>query len=322
MSQKVQEEILKGKQQTFGQFIWDSETSSFLGRTGASWAKIGFFYLIFYAFLAGFFSCMMAVFYTTLDTVGLPKYQPGNKDSLLRNPALGFRPLPRPKNVESTLIWYKAGIDADIKHWHESLDEFIKQTYDGTGKEGEQSNVKDCSNMAEEEVLGEDEVCKFDFQLLGEKCTSAEKWGYKYQSPCVILKMNKMIGWEPDCYDDVTKLPKGEDGMPEDLIKHIEDMTKDNGGKVPKFVWVSCQGENPADQEYIGPIEYTPWRGFPAYYFPYKHQRGYLPPIVAVRFEQPHSNVLINIQCASWAKNIKHATKERLGLVHFELLID
>jgi len=314
------DEVQKMKNYTFAQsYLYNSEAGTFFGRTGASWAKIGVFYVIFYAFLAGFFSCMMAVFYTTLDTTHLPKYQPGRKDSILRNPALGFRPLPRQENVESTLIWYNTGNKDDIKHWVESLNDFIKQTYEGTGIEGKTSDVKECTedNPAE---YDQGQVCKFDYQLLGDKCTSAEAWGYERKSPCVILKMNKMIGWEPEVYESVEEVDDSD--MPLDLKETIKTLATNNGGNVPKMVWVTCKGENPADEEYIGEVEYTPWQGFPKYYFPYMHTPGYLPPIVAVRFVAPASNVLINVECKAYAKNIKHNRKERLGLVHFELLRD
>ena len=88
------------------------------------------------------------------------------------------------------------------------------------------------------------------------------------------------------------------------------------------MIWVSCKGENPADMEYIGPIEYTPDPGFPAYFFPYRNTPGYLSPIVAVRFVKPQAFVLINVECRAWAKNIQHDRSNRLGLVHFELLTD
>lgn len=52
-------------------------------------------------------------------------------------------------------------------------------------------------------------------------------------------------------------------------------------------VWVSCEGENPADVENIGPIEYYPRQGFPGYYFPYENSEGYLSPLVAVHFTKP-----------------------------------
>lgn len=53
------------------------------------------------------------------------------------------------------------------------------------------------------------------------------------------------------------------------------------------MVWISCEGENPADVENIGSVDYSPRRGFPAYYFPYLNQEDYLPPLVAVHFEKP-----------------------------------
>jgi hypothetical protein len=49
---------------------------------------------------------------------------------------------------------------------------------------------------------------------------------------------------------------------------------------------VSCEGENPADTENIGVINYKPRRGFPAYFFPFKNIEGYQQPLVAVQFEQ------------------------------------
>lgn len=61
------------------------------------------------------------------------------------------------------------------------------------------------------------------------------------------------------------------------------------------MVWVSCEGENPADVENIGSIQYVPRRGFPSYFFPYMNQDSYLPPLVAVFFESPRSNFIKNI---------------------------
>lgn len=52
-------------------------------------------------------------------------------------------------------------------------------------------------------------------------------------------------------------------------------------------VWVSCEGENPADIENVGPIEYYPRQGFPGYYYPYENSEGYLSPLVAIHFKSP-----------------------------------
>ncbi|ENN77179.1 hypothetical protein YQE_06317, partial [Dendroctonus ponderosae] len=89
-----------------------------------------------------------------------------------------------------------------------------------------------------------------------------------------------------------------------------------------QVVWVSCEGENVADKEHIGPVRYIPQKGFPSQYFPYTNQEGYLSPLVAVHFEKPKRGVLINIECKAWARNIVHDRVDRRGSVHFELMID
>lgn len=34
------------------------------------------------------------------------------------------------------------------------------------------------------------------------------------------------------------------------------------------------------------------------------------------------AGILINIECKAWARNIVHDRQERVGMVHFELMID
>jgi len=288
-----------------------------MGRTGSSWGKIGVFYLIFYSFLAGFFSINMAVFYQTLDTNFVPTYVPEENGqsggSILQHPALGFRPLPRTKNVESTLIWYQSQDINDVDYWTGQLDDFIAPYEGATDVSGQHTKL--CS---ENNLPGKNEVCIFQDRWLGEICQKNEDWGYKLNRPCVLLKMNKMIGWTPKVYENLKELPAN---MPQDLKDHIAAEEKQHGS-IPKRVWISCKGENPADQEYIGPIKYMPHQGFNAYYFPYRKTDGYLSPIVAVEFKAPQPYVLINVECRAWAKNIEHSRGNRLGLVHFELLKD
>ncbi|XP_068244551.1 sodium/potassium-transporting ATPase subunit beta-like isoform X2 [Palaemon carinicauda] len=315
MDEERTKQLYAGKNQDWRKLFWDGDTKELLGRTAINWCKIGVFYVIFYACLAGFFAVMLTVFYQTIDTNHMPKYTPGDGSSLLRNPAMGFRPLPRAENIESTLIWYKNGDNDDIVHWVEALNDFIKP-YEGADGSLSGQHIKECR----EDVLpGDDEVCKFEDTWLEDKCTKAEKWGYNRESPCIILKLNRMINWIPEVYETIDELPEE---MPESLKQHIQQRIDDSNGVMPKMIWVSCKGENPADEEYIGPLKYSPWQGFPAYYFPFRNTPGYLPPIVAVQFDQPQSNVLINVECRAWAKNIKHDRQNRLGLVHFELLKD
>jgi sodium/potassium-transporting ATPase subunit beta len=74
--------------------------------------------------------------------------------------------------------------------------------------------------------------------------------------------------------------------MPGDLKRTIKSITNPNERNT---VWVSCEGENPADQENIGPVNIHPRLGFPGYYYPYENSEGYLSPLVAIHFERPRS---------------------------------
>lgn len=294
----------------FAKFLWNSETKQFLGRTGTSWCKIGVFYVVFYSCLAGFFAAMLAVFYQTLDTEHMPTYIPGDGGSILKNPAMGYRPSPQLDNIESTLIWYRNGEADSISHWVKSLSDFI-EPYEGT-----QGTNIECSD---DKRPDNKEVCKFMDTWLKGNCTKGNSWGYASGSPCIFLKLNKMIGWVPDLYETIDELP---DDMSADLKNYITEQTKLNGNVMPKMIWVSCEGENPSDEEYIGIRKYSPWQGFPSYYFPFSNVPGYLSPIVAVEFESTKPNVLINIECRAWARNIVYDRANRFGLVSFQILRD
>ena len=85
-------------------FIWNPRTREFLGRDGASWAKITFFYAIFYTCLASFFVGMLAVFVSFMPR-DVPTYYGESSTMSQRglNPGLGFRPM---VDVEDNLIHY------------------------------------------------------------------------------------------------------------------------------------------------------------------------------------------------------------------------
>lgn len=295
-----------GKWEGLRKFLWNSETSQCLGRTGSSWAKILFFYLVFYAALVGYFTAMLAVFWQTLD-MKIPKYQLA--ESLIgANPGLGFRPMPEEANVESTLIWYRASDNGNVEAWTKHIDAFLEPYMQ------EEDNRVDCSF---DSPPPEGKVCKVPMNEWG-PCTKANRYNFKKKSPCIFLKLNKIFNWIPNLYNTTESLPEN---MPGDLKEHI-GAELGRGDKNANIVWVSCSGENPSDNEHIGPINYIPRRGFPGYFFPFTNVEGYLPPIVAVHFESPKIGVLVNIECKAWARNIHHDRADRRGSVHFELMVD
>jgi len=297
----------------FKQFLWNSETSEFLGRTGSSWFKIGVFYIIYYTFLTGFFIAMLLIFYQTLDDK-VPKWQ--NSNGIIgNNPGVGYRPKPSMDHVESTLIHFRHGSLGNWKHWEGRLNEFL-EAYKEVGKKPKpNANHVECSF---ESPPGEDQYCQVKSnELITGPCTDEQHFGYDTGKPCIIIKLNKIYGWEPETYNH-TKLPAD---MPDDIKNWVatsEIPAKDKDG----MVWFSCEGENPADIENIGDIDWYPKPGVPQYFFPYKNQDGYLSPAVFAHFKNPKHGVLISITCKAWAKNIVHDMQERIGTAHFELMID
>lgn len=257
----------------------------------------------------GFFSALLALFFQTLDFKA-PKWQ--LTSSLIgSNPGLGFRPMPPESHVESTLIWYKVS-ESNYASWTNKLDDFLKPYREPDSKFD--SITQTCDFETPDTP---DRVCKVDISQWS-PCIKENNYNYQNGAPCIFLKLNKIFGWMPEFYNDTEKLPEN---MPSDLKSHINAEKKHNE-KSLNMVWVSCEGENPADVENIGSIQYIPRRGFPGFYFPYVNQEGYLSPIIAIWFEKPASGVLINIECKAWARNIHHDRAERRGSVHFELMID
>jgi len=317
---------------SFGTFIWNSSTGEFLGRTGISWFKITLFYIFFFAGLAAFFGLMLYIFLLTLNP-NEPKWV---QDSGLigTNPGIGFRPMPdQDKNVESTLIWFNRQDERNDPFWAKELDKFFKEKYtDNNDQSSGDHGPQTCSFGGNSATP--DKACKIDVTSLNAACSKINhEFGYGggIGTPCVLVKLNKIYKWKPEPYkthEDLKEAKKR--GMPDYLIQQIEGLINTSSSSHElDTTWVTCEGENPADRENIGPLEYysphskeKPFNGIPNFYFPFQRQRGYKAPFVFVKFTKPQSNVLIQVECKAWAKNIRPDRQMRLGSVHFELMID
>ncbi|KAH8409929.1 hypothetical protein KR009_001258 [Drosophila setifemur] len=300
------------KKKSIKQMVYDSEDNSYFGRSIESWAKIGIFYVAFYGVLGALVAICMWAFFQTLD----PRIPKWTLDASLigTNPGLGFRPLPPVDNVESTLIWYKGTQHENYKHWTDSLDDFLR-VYKVPGMTpGRGQNIYNCDYN---QPPPKGQVCDVDIQSWA-PCTKENNYSYHKSAPCIFLKLNKIYGWIPEYYNNSNDLPEN---MPSSLKTYIGEVEKTQAHKL-NTIWVSCEGENPADQENIGAINYLPIRGFPGYFYPYQNSEGYLSPLVAVHFQRPKRGIIINVECKAWARNIIHDRKERIGSVHYELLID
>jgi len=317
------------------------------GRTMKQWSIIPWS-LISSASLCAFWGFCLWIFYQTLDNY-TPKLQIG-EGSFNTNPGLGFRPMRtethctifQEENAHeiceigspySSLIHFRHGARGTWKDLKTKLDEFIEEYKPGYWANAGASQTK-CG--FDSDYRGKHEACEFNEEWLsaeGEdyKCISEEHYGYNIGQPCLLLKLNRVYGWQPDPYN-IQEIRMMNGTMPETLREHIEKTWQENCAKkgiredewCPELnmVWLHCDGEMAVDKENIGRVTYTPWMGFPGYFFPYWNQLGYLQPIVMVQLKKPTPAVLTNIQCTAWARNIQHNDQKMRGSVHIEFLMD
>ncbi|TNN10605.1 Sodium/potassium-transporting ATPase subunit beta-2 isoform 1 [Schistosoma japonicum] len=270
-------------------WIYDSKNKTLFGRTLCSWTLCILFYLIYYACLATFFTCLLwLVLYCNV-----PENQPartGMQSLLDFKPGLGFRPL---LDVQKSLISYSSGDSQTYLPYTQNMDAYLDTYIQVNAKpdsqfascEGKQGETKDV-----------DKVCKFPLEKLG-PCTSRDNFGYSKGSPCVLLKVNKVFGWMPSI----------------------------NNPSASNDILVSCSGQNPADEENIGALGYYPsvtisgkqYGVFSSAYYPFLGQAGYLGPLVAVEFKSPKKSVAILVKCT--LSNVKNANKDDLN---FEIMVD
>ena len=91
-------------------------------------------------------------------------------------------------------------------------------------------------------------------------------------------------------------------------------------------VWIHCEGRNAADKEALGDIEYYPRsRGIPIEFFPFMGRPyGYHSPLVAIKIHprKEFLGQLLHVECRAYFRDVVHNTKNKMGLVQFEVLIN
>ncbi|XP_054282377.1 sodium/potassium-transporting ATPase subunit beta-2-like [Macrosteles quadrilineatus] len=217
---------------------------------------------------------------------------------------------PSPPDERDSLIWFnKTSFDS----WSNQLDNFIEVYRNPELTAGRPEAEVSC-DWGSPPPPGK--VCHINPETFA-PCVTTNYFGYRRLAPCIFLQFFPEKGWRPKFYGDLKTLPTS---MPRNLKNYIIDKSVEP--YTWETVWVSCDGENPADKELIGPVRYIPGPGVPAYHFPYTGQKGYLPPLVAVQFEMPQTGIVISIECKTWAANIKPHKDKLIGTVKFQLMID
>lgn len=328
---------IRPKERSFGEAfrytIYNPETGEFFTRTPKSWFLITLFYCIYYTCLAAFWYGMLNIL---LHLVPDDRPMWTQDDGIIgSNPGLGMRPKQPDVTIDSSMLKLK-GIAADETpsidfesasniDWAKRYETYLKTYQNAT-------QTEDCSSGKPTNVENGEASCRFDTTVLG-KCND---FPYGYQSvgtqriqPCVLLKMNRIYGWEPQGDYTAEELKEAVNNKDDPMPEKIRDAFAD--ASAPKRVYFDCDGENPADIEAlringVNSMEYFPsHQGISVDYLPYEHANvNYHTPLVAIRFNGDNipAGQLVHVQCKLWAKGITHNKKDRLGLVRFELLIE
>ncbi|KAG8445511.1 hypothetical protein GDO86_010323 [Hymenochirus boettgeri] len=196
----AKEENKSGEQSSseWKQFIYNPRSGEFLGRTASSWALILLFYLVFYGFLAGLFTLTMWVMLQTLDD-SVPKYR-----DRVSSPGLMISPKSAGLEIKFSRNEYKSYFE-----YVSALDSFL-----GPYNDTKQAKNELCQQgfYFEQPEEGEKKACQFNRTSLG-PCSGIDDphFGYKDGKPCVIVKMNRIIGLKPEGNPKINCTSKTED---------------------------------------------------------------------------------------------------------------
>ncbi|XP_041919892.1 sodium/potassium-transporting ATPase subunit beta-3b [Alosa sapidissima] len=162
--------------------IYNPRTGEFIGRTASSWALIFVFYLVFYGFLAGFFTLTMWVMLQTLSD-DVPKYRD-------RVPSPGV--VIRPRNLD---ISFNRTNPLEYAGYVKHLETLLQQYNDTIQEKNELCMVNEYTDQDE---VKEKKVCQFKRSLLRQCSGLADTtFGYAEGKPCILVKMNRIIGLKP-----------------------------------------------------------------------------------------------------------------------------
>lgn len=299
-------------------FLHNPETGAFCSRTPKSWFLIFLFYVIYYSCLAGFWYGMLQIFFLTLNDE-TPKWM--KEESIIGvNPGMGVRPRQADSRIDSSMYLFNGNWNGektnDIEQDSDAgfaarMSDFLERTL----VEG-QSGAVNCSDEDLNKPRDKSQPpCIFDSSSFG----ACAKFPYGYSkdsglNPCVIVKLNKIFGLVPQPFE-------ANDDLPAAIPEAVRNLIKNPGE--PRRVYIECHGENAADEEALSTITYFPsHQGVPMGFFPHQVRSNLISPAVAVQFQNVPRGQLLHIECKAWFKGVVHERKERMGLVHFELLIE
>ncbi|XP_016416113.1 sodium/potassium-transporting ATPase subunit beta-2b isoform X2 [Sinocyclocheilus rhinocerous] len=276
------------KKNAWKEFFWNPRTREFCGRTASSWGLILLFYLAFYIFLAGLFALTMYVMLQTLDD-HRPTYQ-----DRLSTPGMMIRP-----KGDQLEIAYTMEYTETWERYVQALNNFLSP-YNDTVQAQKNYECKPDHYFIQEDSGSlknfPKRSCQFKRSILEDCAGLTDRYyGYSDGKPCIIIKLNRVIGLLP-----------AEDGQPP---------------------YVTC-GAKADDSDKLGELVYFPPNGtFNLMYYPYygkKAQVNYSQPLVAIKFINITMNEDVNVECKINANNIPEGSERDkfAGRISFKLRIN
>ncbi|XP_068173795.1 sodium/potassium-transporting ATPase subunit beta-3-like [Antennarius striatus] len=185
VKQEVKEEVKEKKgeeKESWTDFIYNRRTGEFMGRTATSWGLVLLFYLLFYGFLAGMFTLTMWVMLQTLDE-NVPRYQ-----DRVSNPGLVIRP-------HAAEISFNRSDPANYDPYVQQMHQLLHSYNDSLQESNELCLV---GVYTEQDNHTHKRACQFKRSTL-RQCSGLPdaSFGYAQGTPCILVKMNRVIGLKP-----------------------------------------------------------------------------------------------------------------------------
>ncbi|CAH6779912.1 Atp1b4 [Phodopus roborovskii] len=252
------------KLQIVTEYLWDPEKRMSLARTGQSRSLILVIYFFFYASLAAVITLFLYMLFLAISP-----YMPTFTEQV-KPPGVMIRPFAHSLNfnfnVSEPETWqrYVISLNGFLQGYNDSLQEEMNvdcppgQYFIQDGDEDEDKKA-----------------CQFKRSFL-KNCSGLEDptFGYSTGQPCILLKMNRIVGFRPELGDPVK---------------------------------VSCKVQK-GDENDIRSINYYPESAsFDLRYYPYYGKLthvNYTSPLVAMHFTDVVKNQAVPVQCQLKGKSI------------------
>jgi len=293
----------------FADFLYNKDKGEVLGRTAASWGKIGLFYVIYYTGLACFFVALLSIFLYTFTDDKAPVLT-GSYSVLPPVPGMAYQPMLK---AEETLLKYELQDNKTYIPYAEAMTKFLETGIKPDRVRTPMNPVNyldpdaskyatdtECDENSAKPASRDTKPCMFNASSIPEFLNDCpvDDYGYAAGTPCVAVKMNRVFEFMPEI-----------DGGGDDIL-------------------IECIGEHLADKDNVGSVKYFPGTKDGKYgiikkhFFPFLGQPNYATPLVFVKFETIARNILVQVMCRPInLLNVKTDGKEEQGKAHFEIVI-